>query len=259
MHNDGVMGRLLKKEIWTKRKQQLRKPQFILLAVAVIGLAVIGIASSYAFMPALKQHLESASELWILKAQKAELDRKPLPEPYNPETAAPWLRKVPVREDHSALIKTLLDLESSSGAEIIKISFHKEAPEVDELTQLMQSIRNPEQNGAGTQEEKPEVTEQGFVVEPLIIEAEGTYKEIREFWSGLHKLERLAMIKEWSLSALGDSRVAFKATMSVFTAPDFSEVLPEPKPVIAPSPPANRNDPTIPDDLFKDMLQLSNN
>ncbi|MCI3922536.1 type 4a pilus biogenesis protein PilO [Paenibacillus sp. TRM 82003] len=260
----------------------LKRPPVIFSLAAILGLIPLALSVSTALWPAMEARTISDEQLAGLKAQVTQLEASPIPEPFNPDMAADWLKKVPLKEDHSEFILNLLALERDSGASIEVFQVAQAEQSMDEIIQDLEKAQaamnpaavdpknHPDLSSGQPQpeeaEEEPDtITPEGIAAETLSLEAVGDYEEIVLFWKGLASMERIVSVTGWSLNAGSEAvsvegqkpgtRIRLSLEITVYTATAFPELSTVQTEQTRTGASGSRNDPTLTNEAFYNMLE----
>ncbi len=272
--------------------RSLKRPPLIFAIVAVFGFIPLAASFTTSLVPALQAKGALDRELAALEARRAELEASPVPEPFDPESAAEWLKKVPLHEDHAEFLSSLLVLESDSGAKIQSFRLGQEEESIDQMILELEkaqasnaatigSLADARPSGSvddsAAEETKP-AAPGGIAAESVSLEAVGGYEETVAFWRGLAAMQRLAAVTSWTLSAeaiasdaasateslLGKEtttqqpkmRVRLRLELNIFTATAFPELSAVEKERTGQGVERKREDPTLTDDAFFERLDV---
>ncbi|HZG88496.1 hypothetical protein [Paenibacillus sp.] len=266
---------MISKQQWTQLRGALRRPKVALLLVALLGAAPSIAILIEAYAPAVQAQLQTAAEAERLRAQRAELTATPIPAPFRPEDMGSWLAKVPVENNHAALLQMLLAIEAESGGRINSFTVEDEETEPGNVLDALAAAQASQQQQTEDVQEasaspSPDqaagaVPSDRLVSEMATVEVSGSYAQVMGFWERLTRAERIVVVRDWELTTAaasapagedGSGVVGLRISFYTYTAPAFADLAEAAVPPRAEGAP-KREDPTLSNERFYEQLAES--
>lgn len=270
---------------WNEIKEWMKKPATLLGLMLVAGVILCASLFSSLIVPQLKLLGTLNGQVEQLELQQQLVMRTPIPERATEEEATGLIKQIPAKEEVARLLLSLKKVESDTGVTIASLSFGAEKQK-DLIAQLSSgtgetATSTPQAPAPPTAESTQQGEGQGMnpasfpiIAKQLNLQIEGTYKQIVQFVKQMQQMERTVSIETWQMQPGGqqsasseqngavqsaeqtdNGQTMLQCTMSldIYVAQAYANRFHELPPLPADKP-GSRQDPTLTDEDFFDLL-----